>query len=319
MSSTTDERQRLKAGISSYLRTYNTPERRIQMHGSYLGDLIERGYQTALERGVMSDEDSTKWQKGREFAAQAAKQAPTNFLGLATLIGKSLTASDVQLAIPVDERVRALFPEFLYLAHSMVFDPPEGLPIKHDQMASDLEEFLEFAIEFNAETDRGAALVGAALVDDRLLRLLQSHLVASKITEEMLDDSPTAALGTFSARMNLCYALGLITRVEHRECGLIRKVRNMFAHKTHGLKFANPKITDLCFNLRGYAAGGGDARVRFVNSVIALCMVLWYRPMHAIPFKAEARQWLWHLADDSSRLIDRPAASSEGSALASEN
>ncbi len=47
----------------------------------------------------------------------------------------------------------------------------------------DLKYFSEFLKEFQEETDRGAALVGAALIDDRLGRLLKAHFVECKDAE----------------------------------------------------------------------------------------------------------------------------------------
>ena len=114
----------------------------------------------------------------------------------------------------------------------------------------DLEYFSGFLKEFQAETDRGAALVGAALLDKQLHDLLRSHLLDKKESLELLEGG-SAPLGTFSARIKASYCLGLITDLEHRELQLIRKVRNEFAHQTHGLTFQNEKIASLCGNLLG--------------------------------------------------------------------
>jgi hypothetical protein len=44
----------------------------------------------------------------------------------------------------------------------------------------DVEYFSQFLGEFQGETDRGAALVGAALIDERLHRLLESILLRAR-------------------------------------------------------------------------------------------------------------------------------------------
>lgn len=160
----------------------------------------------------------------------------------------------------------------------------------------DLEYFSKFLKEFQGETDRGAALVGAALLDEQLLELLKSHLLKKKQSKELLEGG-TAPLGTFSARIKASYCLGLITDLEHKELQLIRKVRNEFAHHVHGLSFKDDAITSLCNNFyvripdakeKGILR---DSRARYIDSVIFTSLALWYRPQHAGKYKAEQREW----------------------------
>ena len=162
----------------------------------------------------------------------------------------------------------------------------------------DLKYFSGFLSEFQEETDRGAALVGAALIDERLVCLLKSHLLECKQTKELLGGG-NSPLGTFSARANLSYCLGLITELEYKEIEVVRKVRNEFAHKVHGLTFKDQKVHDLCQNLMANTPDGkrfeGDPRQLYINSVILTSMSLWYRPECAAKFKAEVREWDYQL------------------------
>jgi mannitol operon repressor len=163
----------------------------------------------------------------------------------------------------------------------------------------DLKYFSGFLKEFQSETDRGAALVGAALIDTRLERLLCSHLAVADIAKDLVVGN-NAPLGTFSARIKMSYALGLITELEFAEVEIIRKIRNEFAHALHGLTFENQKLSALCRNLKANTPDGarfdGNPRQLFINSVILLSMTLWYRPEYAAPFKATSRDWSWKLA-----------------------
>jgi mannitol operon repressor len=163
----------------------------------------------------------------------------------------------------------------------------------------DVKYFSEFLREFQEETDRGAALVGAALIDTRLERLLCAHFLDPKIAAELVT-AGNAPLSAFSSRIKVSYALGLITELEFREAQTIRKIRNDFAHGVHGLSFASQHIKDLCRNLQANtpdgARFGGDPRQLFVNSVVLLSMALWYRPEHAASIKAKARGWQGQLA-----------------------
>lgn len=163
----------------------------------------------------------------------------------------------------------------------------------------DLKYFSDFLREFQGETDRGAALVGAALIDSRLERLLCSHLAVEEVAADLITLN-NAPLGTFSARIKLSYALGLITEIEFKEAETIRRVRNEFAHSVHGLDFNGQKVAALCRNLKANTPDGKrfdeNPRQLFINSVILLSMALWYRPEHTAPFKAQCRALPWQLA-----------------------
>lgn len=160
---------------------------------------------------------------------------------------------------------------------------------------SDLADFSNFLAEFQGETDRGAALVGAALIDLRLSDTLRAFMVSPKAAADLLDGG-TAALGTFSSRIKATFALGLIDKHERDECDLIRKVRNEFAHQAHGLTFTDPKITALCDKLQSDLPGGREAHVDlprfvFVNAVILTVMRLTYRAERVAAERRVTRTW----------------------------
>lgn len=161
---------------------------------------------------------------------------------------------------------------------------------------ADLDYFSGFLKEFQNETDRGAALVGAALLDKQLLDLLKSHLLKKKESSELLEGG-TAPLGTFSARIKACYCIGLITDLEHKELQLIRKIRNEFAHHTHGLTFQAEKVAALCGQLHDRMPDAKEkniertVRAKYIDAVIFTSMALWYRPQHAGKYKVGQREW----------------------------
>ena len=160
---------------------------------------------------------------------------------------------------------------------------------------NDLQDFTRFLSEFQGETDRGAALVGAALIDLRLSDTLRAFMVSSKAASDLLDGG-TAALGTFSSRIKATFAFGLIDRHERGECDTIRKVRNEFAHQAHGLTFNDPKILALCDKLQSDLPGGREAHVGkprfvFINAVILTVMRLTYRAERVAAERRTARTW----------------------------
>ena len=148
----------------------------------------------------------------------------------------------------------------------------------------DLVGFFE---EMNRESERGLALVAAAQLEDMLFRILKTFLCDRKATENDLlrSDRP---LGNFSARIDACFALGLIDEYEYRELTRVRQVRDEFAHKRPGLTFADERVRSVCGGMvspRPVPAGvklpkgavEGSPRFRFTNAVAHLTMRLYQR------------------------------------------
>lgn len=159
--------------------------------------------------------------------------------------------------------------------------------------AEDLAKFVE---ELKRETDRGLPLVGAALIDEKLLEILQSFFIEGKSSKKLLIEG-NAPLGTFSSRIEACYALGLIDKFEYQEIGLIRKVRNQFAHVKHGLSFHTEKIKGYCSSLTSDLPEGSnyptdEPRFRFTNAIVCIVLRLYYRPAWVEKERREAKTWV---------------------------
>lgn len=161
------------------------------------------------------------------------------------------------------------------------------------QHAEDLASFVK---EIQEETDRGLPLVGAALIDEKLLNTLEAFFVEGKSAEKLLS-APNAPLGTFSSRIDACYSLALIDKFEYQEIGLIRKIRNEFAHARHGLSFENDKIKGLCTSLQSPLPEGegypvDTPRFRLVNAIVCIVLRLYYRPDWVAKERLEPRSWV---------------------------
>jgi|ERR1700683_4104405 len=159
----------------------------------------------------------------------------------------------------------------------------------------DVKDFKAFLQEFQCETDRGAALVGAALIDLRLTETLRAFMVSNNAADELLE-GPTAPLSSFSSRIAASFALGLIDAHEKYECNTIRRVRNDFAHRAHGTTFKDAAITKLCLDLKSNLPGDrsmyiDNPRFIFVNAVILTSLALTYRNEWVAKEKRSTRSW----------------------------
>lgn len=171
------------------------------------------------------------------------------------------------------------------------------------------ERFNGFLTEFQHETERAAAVLGAAYLDTLLEELLCASFVEAPTDNDRLF-AQEGPLASFSARIKLAYFLGLITKEEHDDLHQVREIRNRFAHKIHGLTFDTDEIRDRCRNLKcteerfkavqdlneGYPR---DARSLFDLGVALLAFYLMRRIENAArPAKAKPPLWLPSMYDN---------------------
>lgn len=111
--------------------------------------------------------------------------------------------------------------------------------VEMNQYFEDFEQFLidnpehrksyELFQQIADESPRGMVLVIAAELD-RMLLLSIKELLKDGAGLTALNQDNQGPISTFSARINLAHALGIIDDAEHRDLNLIRKIRNDFAH-----------------------------------------------------------------------------------------
>lgn len=140
----------------------------------------------------------------------------------------------------------------------------------------ELSEFLE---GFSKESDRGAALVAASMLDERLHNILKAFMLDSRFTGELLNGF-NAPLGTFAARASAAYALGLLQENEFKEITAIRKIRNEFGHSWRHTDFYTEKVASLARSLPWLGPAElpqDEPRLRFNFAVAILLSDLMWR------------------------------------------
>lgn len=153
--------------------------------------------------------------------------------------------------------------------------------------------FSDFLDDFNKETERGAALAAATILDDQLGKIIEAFLIPNKGSQALLSGF-NAPLGSFSARIATAFGLGLISEAEYRECELIRKVRNEFAHQIK-VSFATEKVVSLCAQLqtaaKPYAGVKVSTRGQFTTAAICLILNLTNRPHYVGQRRLQSVEW----------------------------
>jgi DNA-binding MltR family transcriptional regulator len=124
--------------------------------------------------------------------------------------------------------------------------------------------------------------MAAAYLADQLERLLRQTFVDDKTAIDELF-RPLAPLGSYSSRIELCYALGLLPGQAKRDLHLIRKIRNDFGHVAKTLTFDEPGITARCRELH-YTGRIAEVppRQHFTSAVMGVCAVV-HSSIHKAP------------------------------------
>lgn len=143
----------------------------------------------------------------------------------------------------------------------------EQLPAESGKRVKDM---IAFRTSITEETDRGAVLMSAAYLDDKLKELIERRLVQDrKIVKRAFDFN--GPLGTFSARIDFAYLLGILPKNACRDLHTVRAIRNQFAHHASPLSYVDEKVKLLCERLVFHGvkdAAGPDSKFR--RSVMGL-------------------------------------------------
>lgn len=127
------------------------------------------------------------------------------------------------------------------------------------------------------ESDRGAAVMAAALVEKALEDVIRAHLAEPEDgSADTWFQGINAPFRTFSAKIALGRALAIYG--EHMEARLIiiKNVRNAFAHRMIPLDFSHPTLVEECLKLSPNPEEHKDwsRRVIFSTSCLAVAEVL---------------------------------------------
>lgn len=136
------------------------------------------------------------------------------------------------------------------------------------------QEVMNFRMSITNETDRGAVLMSAAYLDDKLRQLIERRLVQnSKLIRRAFEFN--GPLGSFSARVDFAYLLGILPKNAQRDLHTIRTIRNQFAHYAAPLSFEDEKIRPLCEKLVFHGVKeAASAGSKYRRSVMGLLMFM---------------------------------------------
>jgi len=174
---------------------------------------------------------------------------------------------------------------------------------------SDLaREVLQLRQALTRETDRGCALTAAAYLDEMLTSLLTEYFVDHrKIVEQFF--APAGPLSSFSAKIDMSFALGLLSADARSSLHVLRRIRNDFAHVAAGVTFRDDAVASRCVSLCGDS--GLTPRQRFIRGAMRLVGTVYAAFQHAehrepavdpppsVEAEAHVRKLAWAIEDET--------------------
>ena len=113
-----------------------------------------------------------------------------------------------------------------------------------------LNEFPILLESLKLESDRGVVLVITAMVEKELEEQIILRLIPmAAAQDELLSNSATSPISTFSSKIDLSYRIGLITDSERTVFHQLRKIRNRCAHDIDSQHFGKNHFKDHMRNI----------------------------------------------------------------------
>jgi len=128
----------------------------------------------------------------------------------------------------------------------------EGFIVGYDRAIKDLKAYTkvpahdlspaDFVAALKGESDRGAIILAATMIDDRIALELQQRMPGINGAERARIFGVDGLAGTFANRLKLAQGLGIIDRRTRNLVELVREMRNACAHSRQVLTFSTPVI-----------------------------------------------------------------------------
>jgi DNA-binding MltR family transcriptional regulator len=133
---------------------------------------------------------------------------------------------------------------------------------RRDPEPGDEAHFITTALYTN-ESDRGCALIAGSIAENALEEIIRARL--PHLSKERLDElfGYEGVLGTFSAKIKIAYAFGLIDHKLRDDFDRLREIRNVFAHARTIIRFRTPQIAQACGGLMaGYPNTPAESKIK---------------------------------------------------------
>ncbi len=115
-----------------------------------------------------------------------------------------------------------------------------------------IDEAQERLLAMQSANDYEAAIVSASLVENLLSQVISTRFIelGSDRLEGIFGSAGSAPLATFSAKIKIAYALGMLGDKTRQQFERVNTIRNHFAHHRNKVSFQDGSVSKECLNFR---------------------------------------------------------------------
>lgn len=134
--------------------------------------------------------------------------------------------------------------------------------------------------EISSQNERGAVIIGAAMVEKYLTLAITRRFVELAETDENGLFHGTGPLATFAGKVRVGFAMGVFGRNVRNDLTIVDNIRNSFVHGPDPLAFESDEIAIQCAQLSsslrftGTPRADADPRTRYLATVEFLVCAL---------------------------------------------
>lgn len=137
------------------------------------------------------------------------------------------------------------------------------------------EEELEALFQsMQRDGPRGCAVVASAMVEDVLNGAILDRCVSLNKDEHSRLFEASGPLSTFSSKIAIAYAFGIIGPKTRHDLNLLREIRNAFAHAMRSITFDTKEVVDMLKNFNALKEPHNASIKNQLKFVIATRMVM---------------------------------------------
>jgi hypothetical protein len=140
-------------------------------------------------------------------------------------------------------------------------------------------EWSEHVEDYRSGEDRTVAVIGGASTESALRARILEKMVPlnnTQFNELFLGNGP---LSTFSSKIKVAFALGIIDHEIARNAEIIKEIRNAFSHTQHHIEFTTAAVSDAChllhYHERESQLSTELSRHQFLSAVIDTGYAIW--------------------------------------------
>jgi DNA-binding MltR family transcriptional regulator len=134
----------------------------------------------------------------------------------------------------------------VHVSHPYEADPVK-ITLTPDGVWALMDSDLSILDVLNFDSDRAVALIIGSMLENRLQTIITIHSHCDPTTEKTIFErllNPAGPLGSFSAKIDIAYIIGIISKPAHHDLVRIKNIRNDFAHKLEIKDFRSQTIRD---------------------------------------------------------------------------